>query len=67
MASAERLETDYCDRQSVVCFPLGDEADGSIYRRYAIASPADLKAGVEKLASLHVEQSEPANVVVVGA
>jgi len=37
----------------------------SIYRRYAIVSPADLKAGVEKLARLHVEQSEPAKVVVV--
>ncbi len=36
----------------------------SIYRRYAIVSPADLKAGVEKLARLHVEQSEPAKVVV---
>jgi len=39
----------------------------SIYRRYAIVSPADLKAGVEKRAKLHVEQSEsaPAKVVVV--
>jgi hypothetical protein len=37
----------------------------SIYRRYAIVSPADLKAGVEKLARRHVEQAEPAKVVVV--
>ena len=37
----------------------------SIYRRYATVSPADLKAGVEKLARLLVEQSEPAKVVVV--
>jgi hypothetical protein len=39
----------------------------TVYRRYAIVSPADLKAGVEKLAKLHVEQSEaaPAKVVVV--
>jgi len=32
----------------------------SISRRYAIVSPADLKADVEKLAGLHVEQSASA-------
>jgi hypothetical protein len=38
----------------------------TVYRRYAIVRPADLKAGVEKLAKLHTEQSEsPAKVVVV--
>jgi hypothetical protein len=37
----------------------------TVYRGYAIVSPADLKAGVEKLAKLHVEQSQPAKVVVV--
>ena len=36
-----------------------------ICRRYAIVSPADLKAGVEKLAKLHVERTEPAKVVVI--
>jgi len=48
-----------------VAMKLTGHLTESIYRRYAIVSPADLKAGVEKLAKLHVEQSEPAKVVVV--
>jgi len=48
-----------------VAMKLTGHLTESIYRRYAIVSPADLKAGVEKLAKLHVEQSEPARVVGV--
>jgi integrase len=50
-----------------VAMKLTGHLTESIYRRYAIVSPADLKAGVEKLAKLYVEQSEsaPAKVVVV--
>ncbi|PYN38602.1 MAG: site-specific integrase, partial [Candidatus Rokuibacteriota bacterium] len=48
-----------------VAMKLTGHLTESIYRRYATVSPADLKAGVEKLARLLVEQSEPAKVVVV--
>jgi len=50
-----------------VAMKLTGHKTETVYRRYAIVSPADLKAGVEKLARLHVEQSEsaPAKVVVV--
>ena len=48
-----------------VAMKLTGHLTESIYRRYAIVSPADLKAGVEKLAKHHVEQSGPAKVVVV--
>ena len=37
----------------------------TVFRRYAIVSPADLKAGVEKLAKHHGGQSEPAKVVLL--
>lgn len=48
-----------------VAMKLTGHLTETVYRRYAIVSPADLKAGVEKLAK-HVEQSEaPAKVVVV--
>jgi len=43
-----------------VAMKLTGHRTESIYRRYAIVSPADLTAGVEKLAKLHVEQTEPA-------
>ena len=50
-----------------VAMKLTGHLTESIYRRYAIVSPADLTAGVEKLENLHVEQAEsaPAKVVVV--
>jgi integrase len=52
-----------------VAMKLTGHKTETVYRRYAIVSPADLKAGVEKLAKLHVEQSAgtPAKVVVVFA
>jgi len=48
-----------------VAMKLTGHLTETVYRRYAIVSPADLKAGVEKLAKHHVEQSEPAKVLVV--
>jgi Phage integrase family len=48
-----------------VAMKLTGHKTETVYRGYAIVSPADLKAGVEKLAKLHVEQSQPAKVVVV--
>jgi hypothetical protein len=37
---------------------------GSVYRRYAIVSEADLLEGVEKLAALHTSESTSARTVV---
>src|SRR4029450_4488793 len=47
-----------------VAMKLTGHLPESIYPRSAIVSPADLNAGVEKLAKLHVEQTEPAKIVV---
>ena len=41
-----------------VAMKLTGHRTEAVYRRYAIVSPADLRAGVEKLAQLHA--SEPA-------
>jgi hypothetical protein len=46
---------------------LGHKTE-SVYRRYAIASEADLRAGVAKLAALHAVQADtPRTFVAIAA